>query len=237
MQWIVIWSGQKWLSYPGQEQSIAKFKLAIVKLLSLEEQRLHLEVQTASLKISTFGTSKQISGDLVLSKFLILPILFFLNLTIHFCRLNTAINKVGCGLINDRHDYSKKVVVCGTPTDKVEVWDIANRLVYKTTHDCPNTGYGNFKELDNNYHDHEDFNTKYVKNLSQQGNLVHACKPVFLYSQLVFTNSQSEVYIFDLYNGFKQSYTIAESTGGNAFVAPRGTIAAGTAACTASTQN
>lgn len=86
-------------------------------------------------------------------------ILFCLNLTIHFCRLNTAINKVGCGLINDRHDYSKKVVGCGTPTDKVEVWDIANRLVYKTTHDCPNTGYGNFKELDNNYHDHEDFNT------------------------------------------------------------------------------
>ena len=36
---------------------------------------------------------------------------------------------------------------------------------------------------------------------------------------------------------FKQSYTIAESTGGNAFVAPRGTIAAGTDACTASTQS
>ena len=96
--------------------------------------------------------------------FLLLLILFCLNLTqtLFFCRLNTAIEKVSCGLINDRHDHSKKVVVCGAPTDKVEVWDIGNRVVYKTPHDCPITGYGNFKELDNNYHDHEDFNTKYV---------------------------------------------------------------------------
>ena len=52
----------------------ARFKLVIVKWLSLEEQRLHWEVQTALLKTSTFGTSKRTSGDLVLSKCSILPI-------------------------------------------------------------------------------------------------------------------------------------------------------------------
>ena len=45
----------------------------------------------------------------------------------------------------------------------------------------------------------------------------------------MFTNGAAGVYIFDLYNGFKATYTIADSTGGDSFVAPRGTVHAGDA--------
>ena len=44
----------------------------------------------------------------------------------------------------------------------------------------------------------------------------------------MFTNAENKVYIFDLYNGFKETYTVEDSDGGDAFVAPRGTVGVGT---------
>ena len=79
-----------------------------------------------------------------------------------FFRLNAATNLPGCGLIHERHDFSRKVVIgCGDQAN-VEVWEVDSHLVYTTAHACPGApDAGQFKELDNNYHDHEDFNTKY----------------------------------------------------------------------------
>ena len=76
-----------------------------------------------------------------------------------------------CGLIHERHDFSRKVVMgCGDAGTVAEVWEVDSHLVYASAHACPGDDDGDstdepghFKELDNNYHDHEDFNTKYVQ--------------------------------------------------------------------------
>ena len=81
----------------------------------------------------------------------------------------TGEDNPACGLIHERHDFSRKVVMgCGSTGTKVEVWEVDSHLVYETAHACPGDDDadttdepGHFKELDNNYHDHEDFNTKY----------------------------------------------------------------------------
>ena len=69
--------------------------------------------------------------------------------------LKSAINKPACGILMDRTDYHKVVVIgCGedyTLPSYLQVWNLATNMVYNTMFECPDsdsnsiTDYGHFK--------------------------------------------------------------------------------------------
>jgi len=119
--------------------------------------------------------------------------------------LKTGINKPACGVLMDRTDYHKVVVIgCGesfTVPSYLQVWNLATNMIYNTMFECPDadgntqTDAGHFKELDDSY--------------------------------LVFTNAAGHAYTFNLETGFSESTNLTNSggmhTGGDSFVADRGT--------------
>ena len=87
-------------------------------------------------------------------------IIKFLCLFFNF-RLASAVDFPACGVLMDRTDYHKDVVIgCGRDSTGtfLQVWNLATNLVHATTYACPDSDSdattsddGNFKELDESY--------------------------------------------------------------------------------------
>ena len=71
--------------------------------------------------------------------------------------MKTGINKPACGVLMDRTDYHKVVVIgCGesyTLPSYLQVWNLATNMIYNTMFECPDadnnsqTDAGHFKGL------------------------------------------------------------------------------------------
>ena len=119
-----------------------------------------------------------------------------------FFRMVDSVNYPACGILRDRTTLQRTVVIgCGRDTTKVQFWDLESNEIFLAPFTCPDVDSTGVIDEDGHF---DELNDNY----------------------LIFTNSQTFVYRFDLENGFVSMPTATSVShhGGDSFVAPRGTV-------------
>merc|ERR1712107_775212 len=110
-----------------------------------------------------------------------------------------SVNYPACGILRDRTTLQRTVVIgCGRDTTKVQFWDLESNEIFLAPFTCPDVDSTGVIDEDGHF---DELNDNY----------------------LIFTNSQTFVYRFDLENGFVSMPTATSVShhGGDSFVAPR----------------